>query len=273
MKKIMMLVICAGIGVIILSVTGCTDRLSKQYYKRHPMSSDDVAKIWGNPVYTENLEDGIERKIYTIQNAVTDLKYRYFLVKDGKVIASGITDRGPGPGKKAGIKEGFTGGDLSKAYYKKFPMTLTDLERVWGEPAQVQILEDETQRRVYEIAEPFTDFSYRYFLLKDDMVIASRISPDAGFNNQDQQRTRRDIKVSEISNAFYKKHPMTIAQVEKNWGKASFINERSDGLQLRIYKIKNPYPAGFEFRYFIVDSKEVISSGITDTVDLALGSK
>ena len=84
-----------GIGVILLlAVAGCSDTLSRAYYTHHLRSVQDVESVWGPPVYTSSLDRGIEKRTCTIQSPYTDLKYRYFLIKDGMVLASGITDSG-----------------------------------------------------------------------------------------------------------------------------------------------------------------------------------
>ena len=222
------------------------------------------------PVAVETLSNGTERRVYAIQNPATDLKYRYFLLSNGQVIASGITDQGPVTASTATTEaQGFVPSDLSKAYYKKFPMTMAELDRTWGKPIHVDKLGDAAERRVYEISDPYTDFRYRYFLVEDGNVVASRISTDKGFRQSPTGRVQQPIEINEISQAYYRKHPMSVAEVEKAWGMPILVQKSGKGLEKRIYKITNPYPSGFEFRYFIVDGNRVVSSGITDTVDLA----
>ena len=270
MKKSLQLAICLILGLTLWQITGCSDRLSRAYYARHPMSSKEVAKIWGDPVAVQQLPNNVEKRIYPIQNAVTDLKYRYFLIQGGTVLASGLTDSLSGAGQEQNdLVQGFVPSDISKTYYEKHPMSVGELDRIWGRPLAVDTAADGAERRVYEISDPFTDFRYRYFLIRNDRVVASRISPDKGFQKSDSHRTQQNIQVNEISHAFYEKHPMTLAEVEKTWGQPALVISGKTGMEKRIYKIANPYPSGFEFRYFIVEGAKVVSSGITDTIDLA----
>lgn len=269
MKKNLQFAICLVLAVALWQVMGCSDRLSRAYYARHPMSSEDVAKVWGDPVAVHQLPNNVEKRIYPIQNAVTDLKYRYFLIQGGRVLASGLTDSAAGAEQdQRNFEQGFTPSDISKTYYEKHPMPVDELDRIWGRPIAVDKATDGAERRVYEISDPFTDFRYRYFLVRDGLVVASRISPDKGFQKDDGRRTAQNIQVNDISHAFYERHPMTLAEVETTWGQPALVISGDGGLEERIYKIANPYPSGFEFRYFIVKGGQVVSSGITDTLDL-----
>lgn len=269
MKKSLQLALSLILGLALWQVTGCSDKLSRAYYARHPMSSQEVAKVWGDPVAVTQLDSGIEKRVYPIQNAVTALKYRYFLVRNDRVLASGLTDRAEGAVQdRADKQQGFVPSDLSKAYYEKFPMSVEELDRIWGRPISVEATQGGAERRVYELSDPYTDFRYRYFLIDDGRVVASRISTRKGFRDESDQRRQQSIQVNEISQAFYERYPMTLAEVEKTWGQPAFVLSEGGGLEKRIYKIANPYPAGFEFRYFILRGERVVSSGITDTIDL-----
>ena len=186
------------------------------------------------------------------------------------MIASGLTDSGKGAKQdRIDRQQGFVPSDISKAYYAKFPVSVAQLDRIWGRPIHVDKTKDGAERRVYEISDPYTDFRYRYFLVRDDRVVASRISTDKGFRADDSNRVQQNIQVNEISHAYYEKHPMSLDEVEKTWGQPVFILAGKGGMEKRIYKIANPNPAGFEFRYFIVKGNDIVSSGITDTIDLA----
>jgi len=257
------------LGLLLLVMTGCSDSLSRSYYARHPMSSEEVSRVWGAPVAVIPMDEGIEKRIYAIQNPATDLKYRYFLVKEGQVFASGITDQTSLPATPAPEeKTSFVPSDLSKLYYQKVAVSAADLDRVWGQPLHIDAV-DGMQRRVYEISDPMTDFRYRYFLIKDGRVFASRISTERGFKDPVGSRTQKGIQIGESSKSYYDKHPMTLDAVEKVWGQPVAVEKGDGGLEKRIYKIVNPYPSAFEFRYFIVRNGNVVSSGITDTVDVA----
>ena len=60
------------------------------------------------------------------------------------------------------------------------------MEKVWGEPVDIAVLDGGVERRTYMIQSPYTDLKYRYFLIKDGIVVASRISRKADFNVDSQ---------------------------------------------------------------------------------------
>lgn len=266
-KKTVFLIVLAIATV--LATTGCSDSLSKAYYKKHPMSLDQVENRWGTPVDVKTLEGGIEKRVYRIQNPYTDLKFRYFLIKDNMILASGITDTGwTSPTRKAEVDEGFVPSDLSRAYYKTHETTISDIDNTWGKPIYTEDTADGGQIRVYEVDNPYTDFKFRKFIVKDNRVTASRISTSADASETDVSESK-GLEINEISAVYYKNHPMSLGQAEKRWGTPVSIQNLSDGFEKRIYKIKNPYPAGFEFRFFIIKNKAVVSSGISDTLDMS----
>jgi hypothetical protein len=68
-------------------------RLSKLYYQRHNLTVEEVEKVWGQPVLVQEIDNGMENRVYEIANPYpADMKYRYFLSKNGKVVASGISE-------------------------------------------------------------------------------------------------------------------------------------------------------------------------------------
>ena len=260
-----------GIGTILLfTVVGCSDSLSRTFYTHHPRSAQEVEMVWGKPVDVTTLDGGIEKRTYTIQSPYTDLKYRYFLIKDNVVLASGITDTATTvlPDiKRESI--GFVPSDLSKAYYARHKTTVAHLDRTWGKPLQVQDTNDGMQFRVYSIQDPYTDFKLRKFILKDGIVIASRISPEEGFSVDTQQQEYRSIEINEISHLYYQKHPMSLKAVETVWGEPVLIQKADNGLEKRTYNLQIPTDAAFAFRFFIIEDGMVVSSGISDTMDVS----
>jgi hypothetical protein len=70
-----------------------------------------------------------------IQSTDFDLKYRYFLIKDGMVLASGITDTGPADSPETHQETvEFVASDLSKAFYDRHQTTTAHLDHTWGKP-------------------------------------------------------------------------------------------------------------------------------------------
>ena len=259
-----------GTGLILLFfVAGCSDSLSRSFYTHHPRSAQEMEKVWGEPVDIAVLDGGVERRTYTIQSPYTDLKYRYFLIKDGMVMASGITDTGKAmPPDTHRDTTGFVASDLSKAFYAKHTTTVAHLDSTWGQPLAVRDTDDGTQFRIYEVQAPYTDFKFRKFIVKDGIVVASRISPEKGFSVDSNRQDYRAIEINEVSHIYYKNHPMSLEAVEAVWGAPILIQKTDNGLEKRTYKLQMPTDTAFAFRFFIIEDGMVVSSGISDTMDV-----
>lgn len=63
------------------------------YYQNHSTTAEDVDKVWGKPAAVRVLKDGLEERYYKFGNTMGP-DNPFFLVKDGKVIASGIAGAG-----------------------------------------------------------------------------------------------------------------------------------------------------------------------------------
>ncbi|WP_319409687.1 hypothetical protein [uncultured Desulfosarcina sp.] len=257
-----------GISIILIfAIVGCSDTLSRKFYTHHPKSAQDVEKVWGQPTDITELEGGIEKRTYAVQNPYTDLKYRYFLIKDGMVLASGITDTGKKIEQEVHHQtDGFVPSDLSVAFYAKHRTTVTDLDQTWGKPLLVKDAKDGKQFRLYKITAPYADFNFREFILKDGVVVASSLNPKQAFSIDSQQHEYKGIEINEISALYYTRHPMTLETVEATWGKPVFIEKTKKGLEKRTYKLQMPADTAFAFRFFIIDGGMVVSSGVSDTV-------
>jgi hypothetical protein len=262
--------IVAGIvmgSCFLLALAGCSDRLSRSFYADHPRSLQSVERVWGQPVKIAALDKGVEKRTYAIQSPYTDLKYRYFLFKNDKVLASGITDTGPvAAHAKAAGSVAFAPSGLSKAFYARHPTTVDHLDRTWGNPLCVEDAEDGNQYRVYAIDTPYADFRYRKFVVRDDRVVASYLAPEESCGMEPEPAIH-DIEINELSHRYYAAHPMTLEAVETVWGRPVFVRKSEKGLEKRIYRLKVPSDTAFGFRFFIVENGMVVSSGITDTVN------
>jgi len=257
------------VGLMII-VTGCSTHLSRTFYQHHPRSIQDVEKDWGNPVKITILENDIEKRVYPIQSPYTDLKYRYFLFRDGMVLASGITDIGKeAPADAHQQSVDFNPSDLSKAFYANNRTTVTHIDNTWGKPLRVKDMPDGTQVRVYAIQAPYTDFNFRKFIVQDGIVVASRISPKKGFTAPSGQPDTCCIEINEISNLYYRNHPMSLNEVKQSWGEPVLIEKDDNGLEKWVYKLNVPVDAGFSFRFFVIDDGQVVSSGVRDTLDIS----
>ncbi|MDL2275281.1 hypothetical protein LJC22_04040 [Desulfosarcina sp. OttesenSCG-928-G10] len=257
-------------AAVVMGVAGCTDQLSRTYYDHNPMSGTEVSTVWGNPVEVVSLAGGMEKRVYEIQNPYAGMRYRYFIIQDGMVLASGVSDSISTDGAAGSPhldRTGFVPGDLSVAFYTRNRTTVDDLEKSWGAPVQVQPLGNEEEIRTYAIANPYTDFKFRRFIVKDGIVRASRISPSQDLPIEKHRRSGfKGVEINEVSHAYYKAHPMSLKEVEQVWGKPVSVRDAGSGMEKRYYKIKMPSDVGFEFRFFVIQDGMVVSSGISDTV-------
>jgi hypothetical protein len=262
--------IVAGIVIgscLLLVLFGCSDTLSRSFYTHHPRTLQAVEKVWGQPVNVVPLNNGIEKRTYAIQSPYTDLKYRYFLFKNDKVLASGITDTGPvAAHEKAPASVAFAPSDLSKAFYDRHPTTVAHLDQTWGTPICVEDAEDGNQYRVYAVDVPYADFRYRKFVVKNARVVASYLAPGQSCG-MEPEPVFHDVEINELSHRYYAAHPMTLEAVESVWGRPVFVRKSENGLEKRIYRLQVPSDAAFGFRFFIIEDGMVVSSGITDTVN------
>jgi len=262
--------IAAGIvmgSCLLFVLAGCSDTLSRSFYTHHPRDLQSIEQVWGQPVNVVPLENGIEKRTYAIQSPYTDLKYRYFLFKNDKVLASGITDTGPvATHEKAAESVAFSPSDLSKSFYARHPTAVDHLDQTWGTPICIEDAADGNQYRVYEIDTPYADFRYRKFVVRDGQVVASYLAPGESCGIEPEP-VFHDIEINELSHRYYAAHPMTLEAVESVWGRPVFVRKSEKGLEKRIYRLQVPSDAAFAYRFFIVENSRVVSSGITDTVN------
>jgi hypothetical protein len=255
---------------LMLTAAGCSNSPSRAFYQHNPRSLEDVEASWGQPVRIIGLEKDMEKRVYPIQSPYTDLKYRYFLFKDGMVLASGLTDIGKEASSDAHRQTiDFHPSDLSEAYYALNPTSVEHINNTWGEPLRVKDMSDGTQVRVYPIQDPYTDFKYRKFIVRDGMVVASRISRDKGFSSPSHPSDTCCIEINELSRLYYRNNPMSLEALKQVWGEPLYIERDDNGLEKWIYELQMPIDAGFSFRFFIIDDGMVVSSGVRDTLDMA----
>jgi len=142
--------------------------LSKSFYQNFPIGIEGIERTWGRPVAVRPLEDGAEERYYKYQNTM-DIGLRHFVVKNGNVIAGGISNMPPTETKKEsmGVPVLFVedaGTD-----------TVADIERAWGKPVNVRTLSNGMEERYYKF-ENTMDMGHRMFLFKDGKAVGSTIA-------------------------------------------------------------------------------------------------
>jgi hypothetical protein len=141
--------------------------MSREYWANHPTRVED---LMGQPVSTRQLPDGAVEMFYKITGA-PDIGHRYFLVKDGKIVASGTTAAALSD-PKAVVKNAPKTIDRSKDYYQNHGTAVETVEVTWGKPVQVKKFDNGTEERLYKYMST-QDMGYRFFLFKDGKVVAS----------------------------------------------------------------------------------------------------
>ncbi len=140
--------------------------VSRDYWANHPTQADSL----GKPNSTRHLPDGSMELFFKYEGA-SDIGNRYYLVKDGRVVASGTTARALTDPQAVEQKATRTI-EASESYYKNNPMTLEQVEATWGQPVLVRKLSNGVEERLYRFQNTLS-LGFRFFLIKDGKVIAS----------------------------------------------------------------------------------------------------
>ena len=143
--------------------------LSQSYYQNHPTSAQALDQAWGKAAAVRTVDGGMEERYYKVQNT-QDLGFRYFQIKDGKVVASGLA-RVTGEKEKAAELKGVPVGFVKSAGVE----SVAEVESVWGKPLKVKKLANGNEERYYKIDNTM-NFGSKMFLFKDGKAIASAVA-------------------------------------------------------------------------------------------------
>ncbi len=271
LKKVYLILILASFFATLTMTSGCTNKASRAFYTKNPTVAQNILKTWGEPINVQPLGSGMEKRYYKIKDPYpAALGYRYFVVKGDKVVYSGITDVDGSPKSLTSEKDIiFNVGDLSKSFYSRNPDIASNVLASWGTPVNVIHLEDGVEQRVYKIENPYpSEFGYRYFRVKNGIVLASGLAESDGSADVELSNVCQPLAVSELSHAYYASNPMSEQTLSRVWGQPIDTRPIGNGIEQRTYKIENAYPASFGFRYFQVKDGQVVASGITDMVQV-----
>lgn len=156
----------------------------------------------------------------------------------------------------------------SERYYLKHPLMVEEVDKVWGVPAAIQKIEGDKEKRIYKIDNAYiAGLDYRYFIVSNGRVISSGLTDITDIKKKVEFGCTMNCPVSKISKSYYKKHPMTVEEVQKVWGQPVEIKKQKNGIEARAYKIDSPISSCLPFRYFIIKDSKVLASGITDIID------
>ncbi len=244
---------------------------SEKFYADHPDVAKQIVKDWGQPMAVEEMENGYEKWIYKIDNPwPVEMAYRYFIIKDGRVLYSGLTDQGKTKiNAEFADTDRFSSGKLSHEFYEKHHRKADQMLKAWGDPVDVIKLENGTEKRIYEFENQFTGTAYRYFIIDaDGNVVASGMSDTLPAAQNKNQHLFKGFEVVECSDKFYQKHPQSTQKLQQDWGKPLVVEKFEDNLEKWIYEYPN-FVTGIAYRFFIVQNGMVKCSGITDTLKAA----
>ncbi len=254
MEKTMKSVITVSCCAVLMAAWGLLPALSSAE------TLQDVENTWGKPSAVVKMENGAEKRFYKHLNTM-DLGYRYFVIKDGNVIAKGTIASGElpsAPVAKANLPEDKLG--VSKAYYTNHPTTVAEIEQVWGKPTAVKSLNNGKEERYYRY-QTSMDIGYRAFLIQDGKVVASSIINSGVLPSAPVAQANLAEDKLGMSKAYYSNHPTTVAEIEQVWGKPAAVKSLSNGKEERYYNYLNSMDIGY--RTFLIQDGKVIASGIT----------
>ena len=254
-------------GWVFAGMAAAFDQTSKAFYDKHPMSVDQVKKQWGKPTAVVESKGDVEKLYFKLKDAyLVDTAYRFFVVKDGMVLYSGLSQT---IDKRSDIKkpEQFPISRLDQAYYKKNMISVEKLEKVMGDPILTKPTSTGGLVYVYKIKNPWlVDSAYQYFIVKDGRVMGSGAT-DVISETQIGGGSSKPKYVKELSKIFYQKHPLSVADVDRVWGKPVTVKQLDVMTQERFYKNEAGTQKTQKYRYFVVENDKVIASGLSNSID------
>ena len=143
--------------------------LSHRYYQNNPTTAKEIDQTWGKPVAVRALEDGSEERYYKTDNTIK-LGYRYFLVKNGNVVADGLSDVTGAPEQKRELK-----GVPIYTVLEMGTETVAEVESVWGKPIGVKKLANGMEERYYKIDNSMK-IGDQMFLFKEGKAVGKDVA-------------------------------------------------------------------------------------------------
>ncbi|MFH1982785.1 MAG: hypothetical protein ABIL58_13155 [Pseudomonadota bacterium] len=264
------LLVCALLvgGGVFAGTAAAFDQTSQAFYEKHPMSADQVKKQWGKPTAVVKSAGDTEKLYYKLKDSfIVDTAYRFFVIKDGTVLYSGLSQTidKTGDSKKP---EQFPVSRLDQAYYKKNMVSVEKLEKVMGDPVVTKPIASGGLVYVYKMKTPWlVDTAYQYFIVKDGRVMGSGATDSIGETQIGGKGTTKPEYVTELSKIYYQKHPLSVADVDRVWGKPAAVKQLDVMTQERFYNNEAGTGVMQKYRYFVIENDAVIASGLSNTID------
>jgi hypothetical protein len=264
------LLLCALLvgGGALAGTAAAFDQTSKAFYEKHPMSVDQVKKQWGKPTAVVKSAGDTEKLYYKLKDAyLVNTAYRFFVIKDGAVLYSGLSQTidKKGDQKKP---EQFPVSRLDQAYYKKNMVSVEKLEKVMGDPLVTKPIASGGVVYVYKMKNPWiVDSAYQYFIVKDGRVMGSGATDVISETQLSGKGATKPEYVMALSKIYYQKHPLSVTDVDRVWGKPVAVKQLDVMTQERFYNNEGGTGMLQKYRYFVVENDTVIASGLSDTID------
>ena len=183
-------------------------------------------KAWGTPAVVTQLGNGAEQLFYKVDSSVG---YRYFIVKDGAVVADGMGNPPVqnGPIARTGVQSA-----LSEAYYTVHETTVNDIIARWGQPCKTIRLADGAEELFFHSGQ--TELGDMAFVVKDGRVIGGSTGA-APIENAPVPYT--GLAFNDMSKAYYSAHPTTVDSIMKTWGTPSQVRKLNNGMEELLFHV------------------------------------
>ncbi|HPQ45514.1 MAG TPA: hypothetical protein PKZ42_14950 [Syntrophales bacterium] len=99
--------------------------INRLHYAKHPTTLQDAKDVYGEPIHSQALADGTQKVVFSSIKSGIDLGYPFFIVKDGRIIDSGITVEYDESAQQQEI-------DTLKSQLKAIEMRMKELEKKSG---------------------------------------------------------------------------------------------------------------------------------------------
>jgi hypothetical protein len=185
-------------------------------------------KAWGTPTVITQLGKGAQQLFYKVDSSVG---YRYFIVKDGEVVADGM---GKPPVENRPITRTGIHSAASEAYYAIHQTTVDDIVARWGQPCQAIKLANGAEELFFHTGQ--TELGDMVFMVRDGKVIAGSAGA-APIENAPVPYT--GLAFNDLSTAYYTAHPTTVDSIMKTWGTPSQVRKLNNGMEELLFHVDN----------------------------------
>jgi hypothetical protein len=141
-------------------------------------------------------------------------------------------------------------------YYEKNPMSLDQLTVDYGSPLNTIEMEDGVKKMIFGPKDCM--IGYTYFLIKDGMVVDKNITDSLG--KKDKKTKYAGPTPKSIMANYYKKSPLTIAELKAQWGNPVSNHDYDNGIKKLTFGPKIPE---IGYTYFLIKDGMVVDKNCT----------